>query len=290
MGKKRAKVAESTEPEERSPAKKALGRPVWGGTISFGLINIPVQLYMGVRRKDIRFHMLHEKDKTRVQQKLFCPAEGKEVPRDEVVKGYELGGDQHVVIESEELEALAPKASHTIELSSFIDMNRIDPLYFDKPYYVMPGERGAKAYELLREALEAQKKVALGKFVMRNKEYVGVLRPLKNILCLETLHFADEVILVDEIDWTGPQVSVSDAERKVAEQLVESLSADFEPGTLHDDYREALKQLIARKAEGGGVVRSSETKRAESPQVIDLMAALKKSLADVKKQKTQRVA
>jgi DNA end-binding protein Ku len=290
MAKKRSKP--STEiPEEKTPAaKRSLGRPVWGGTISFGLINIPVQLYMGVRRKDIRFHLLHEKDKTRVQQKLFCPAENKEVPRDEVVKGYELGGDQHVIVESEELEALAPKASHTIELSSFIDMNRIDPLYFDKPYYVMPGERGAKAYELLREALESQRKVALGKFVMRNKEYVGVLRPLKNVLCLETLHFADEVILADEIEWDGPQVTVSDAERKVAEQLVESLSADFEPGRLHDDYREALRKLIARKAEGGGVVQSAEPPRADAPQVIDLMAALKKSLADAKRQRGQRVA
>jgi DNA end-binding protein Ku len=275
-----------------SPARKpkvTLGRPVWGGTISFGLVNIPVQLYMGVRRKDIRFHLLHAKDKSRVQQKLFCPVEKRDVPRDEIIKGYEIASDQHVVLQPQELENLAPKASHTIELSSFIDMASIDPLYFDRPYYVLPGERGAKAYELLRTALQSMQKVAVGKFVMRNKEYIGVLRPIKNLLCLETLHFADEVILADDIAWQAPDVQVSEAERKMAAQLVESLSARFDPRQLHDDYREALENLISRKAEGQEIAAQPPVEEA-GPQVIDLMAALQKSLSEAKRQKSRHVA
>jgi DNA end-binding protein Ku len=194
-----------------------------------------------------------------------------------------------VVLQPQELENLAPKASHTIELSSFIDMASIDPLYFDRPYYVLPGERGAKAYELLRTALQSMQKVAVGKFVMRNKEYIGVLRPIKNLLCLETLHFADEVILADDIAWQAPDVQVSEAERKMAAQLVESLSARFDPRQLHDDYREALENLISRKAEGQEITAQPPVEEA-GPQVIDLMAALQKSLSEAKRQKSRHVA
>ena len=281
-------MAKKTRPA--TERKISLGRPVWSGTVSFGLINIPVQLYMGVRRKDVRFHLLHEKDHARLEQRLVCPAEkDKEVPRDEVVKGFELQPNQHVVVTPQEMESLAPKASHTIELTSFVDMASIDPLYFDKPYYVLPGERAGKAYQLLIEALRGQKKVAAGKFVMRNKEYIAVLRPVKNFLCLETLHFADEVVLADDIRWDAQEFKITDAEKRMAEQLIESLATPFEPDQLHDDYRQALRELIEKKAAGREIAAAPEVEKTE-PQVIDLMAALQKSLHEAKRQRPRRVA
>src|SRR6266581_4957926 len=175
-------------------------RSLWTGSITFGLVNIPVKLFVAVREKNIQFHMLHDQDNVRLQRKMVCPADGKEVHSEHVVKGYEVSPGEYVVVREEELEAAAPKKSHTIEIEDFADMEDIDPVYFDRPYYVLPQEQGAKPYRLLVEAMEKSKKVGIARFVMRNKEYLCALRTQEGALVLETMHFNDEVIPVDKVE------------------------------------------------------------------------------------------
>jgi DNA end-binding protein Ku len=264
-------------------------RAIWSGSISFGLVNIPVKLYSAIRPKDLHFHMLHNKDKARVEQKLVCPVEGKEISRDEIVKGYEVGPGQHVVVQPEELNSLMPKASRMIEIVSFVKMSEIDPIYFDKPYYLMPDERAEKAYTLFLEAMKRSKKVGIAKFVMRNKEYLSALRPFESMLCLETMHFADEVVSGNQFEGMTHEVKIGDREIKTAEQLIDSLSGRFEPEKIHDDYREAVMKMIDKKAEGEEIVVQPE-EETEKPEVIDLMAALEASLAEAKKKNKRKSA
>jgi len=287
--KKAAKTAkESSGPHS---ASMRLGRPAWTGSISFGLINIPVLLYGAIRTKDVRFHLLHEKDKSRIQEKLYCPVDEEEISRQETVKGYEIGKNQHVVVTQEEINALAPKASHTIELLNIVDIQQIDPMYFDRPFYVLPDERAGKAYALLFEALRTAKKGAVAKFVMRNKEHIGVIRPVKQVLCMEIMHFADEIISVDTLGVNITHPKVGEGEIKMALQLLDSLEADFDPKQLHDDYREALLKLIQKKASGQTVATAPEKEEPEEgPEVIDLMAALKKSVAQAQRQRPAKAA
>src|SRR5687767_7031479 len=156
-----------------------MARAIWSGSISFGLVNIPVKLFTAVRNNDVHFHMLHEKDMSRLKRKMVCAAEGKEVPADEIVKGYEVAPDQYVVVEDKEMEQLAPKESRTIEIRDFVNLADIDPIYYDRPYYVAPADRAAKPYRLLVEAMEKSGRVGIATFVMRTKEYLAALRPLK---------------------------------------------------------------------------------------------------------------
>jgi DNA end-binding protein Ku len=289
MAKARAKPRKK---QSAAPAEKSsrLGRPQWSGSISFGLVNIPIRLYAATRNKDVRFHLLHEKDKSRLQEKLVCAIEQEEVPRQDMVKGYEIGKNQNVVVTQEEINALAPKATHSIELMNVVDIQQIDPMYFDRPLYIIAEDRAAKAYYLLLEALRSAKKGAVAKFVMRNKEHIGVIRPIKNVLCLEIMHFADEIIPVSQLGVSSENPGIRDAEVKMALQLLDSLASDFKPEQLHDDYREALLALIHKKAEGQEIATQPETEEHE-PEVIDLMAALKKSVSQAQqRQKGQRAA
>jgi DNA end-binding protein Ku len=286
--KKTGKKKDVQETEAEKPGR--LGRPQWSGSISFGLVNIPIRLYAATRNKDVRFHLLHEKDKSRLQEKLYCPTDEEEVSRQDVVKGYEISKNQHIVVSQEEISSLAPKATHAIELMNVVDIQQIDPMYFDRPLYVIAEERAGKAYYLLLEALRSAKKGAVAKFVMRNKEHIGVLRPIKNVLCLEIMHFADEIIPVSELGVSTENPGIRDAEVKMALQLLESLESDFKPQELHDDYREALLKLIQKKAEGQEIVTQPETHEDE-PEVIDLMTALKKSVAQAQqRQKNTKAA
>lgn len=266
--------------------KPALSRAMWSGSISFGLVNIPVKMYSAVKPDDIRFHMLHEKDKARVQQKLVCPAEDREVPRDEIVKGYEISPEQHIVIEEEELRALEPEASHTIDIIQFVDLSEIDPIYYEKPYYLLPDERAEKAYRLLVEAMSSTGKAALGKFVMRNKEYLGALRPVQGVICLETMRYADEVLYADQLEWLPPHAEVGQKELETARQLVASLSGKFDPSRLHNDYHDAVMRMIRKKAEGQEIVVQPQA--APRRQVVDLMSALEQSLAQAERAKSGR--
>src|ERR687888_903662 len=169
-------------------------RSIWSGAISFGLVNVPVKLYSAVSRKNVRFHQLHDKDGVRIQQKRVCPADDEEVPYDNIVKGYEISPDRYVVIEPDELEALDPKKTRSIDIQDFVDLDEIDPLYYEHPYYLAPDTGAAKAYKLLLEALKATNKVAIARVVIRSKEYLTAIRPAGDVLTMETMLFADELI------------------------------------------------------------------------------------------------
>src|SRR5258706_7223750 len=256
-------------------------RSIWTGSITFGLVNIPVKLFVAVREKNIQFHMLHDQDNVRLQRKMVCPADGKEVHSEHVVKGYELSPGQYVVVREEELEAAAPKKSKTIEMEDFVDLGQIDPVYFDRPYYVVPQDQGVKAYRLLVEAMEKSKKVGVARFVMRNKEYLCALRPEDGALVLETMHFNDEVMPVDKVDGVPHKAKADERELKMASQLIESLSTKFKPEKYHDTYREAVKEIIEKKAEGEEIVTPTVAKESKG-RATNLMAALEASLAKAK--------
>ena len=262
--------------------EKASSRPVWSGSISFGLVTIPVKLFTAVREKRLAFRSLHDQDKVPLKQKLVCPADGKEVHAEHIVKGYEIEKDQYVVIRQEELEAVAPKATRAIEIQDFVDLDDIDPVFFDRPYYVAARPEGMRPYKLLVEAMEKKKKVGIAKIVMHTKEYLAALRPVNGILCLETMHFGDEVVDPKGIAEEGGRGTKVDArEIKMAEQLIDSLSTDFKPSTYHDEYRERVMEMIQKKARGEKVVMRPESEEAPV-RGHGLMAALEASLKRAK--------
>jgi len=256
-------------------------RSIWTGSITFGLVNIPVKLFVAVREKSIQFHMLHDQDHMRLQRKMVCPADGKEVHAEHVAKGYEISPGQYVVVREKELEAAAPKKSRTIEIEDFVALGEIDPIYFDRPYYIVPQEQGAKAYRLLVESMEKSKKVGVARFVMRNKEYLCALRPQEGALILETMHFNDEVIPVDKVEGVPHHAKSDEREMKMASQLIESLSTHFKPEKYHDTYREAVHELIEKKAEGEAIVTQPAAEEKKG-RATNLMAALEASLAKAK--------
>jgi len=255
-------------------------RPIWSGAISFGLVNVPVKLFSAVSSKDVRFHQLDAKSNARVKQKRVSAATGEEVAYEDIVKGYELSPDTYVTITSDELEALDPKATKSIDIEDFVDLDTIDPVYYERPYYLVPDKGGTKAYALLREAMRETNKVGIARVVLRTKQYLAAIRPKGDALVLETMLFADEVVPDDDLDLPREEVEVSEREEKMARQLIDSLSSDFEPGKYRDEYRERVLALIEQKASGQEVVVEEQTE--EPTKVVDLMAALEASLAAVK--------
>jgi DNA end-binding protein Ku len=262
-------------------------RPIWSGAISFGLVNVPVKLMGAVSPKDVRFNQLEAGTGARIKQKRVSAETGEEVPFDQIVKGYEVSPDNYVVIEPQELEALDPKATRSIEIEDFVDLDQIDPLYFERPYYLVPDKGGAKAYALLLEAMKESKKVGIARLVLRTKQYLAAIRPLGDALVLETLLYPDEVTLPDEIEGLPrDDVEIQDRELKIARQLIESLSTEFEPENYRDEYRERVLELIEQKAEGKQIVTQPATE--EPTKVVDLMAALEASLAQAKEAKADK--
>jgi DNA end-binding protein Ku len=260
-------------------------RPIWSGSISFGLVNVPVKLFTAQSPKDVRFNQLHGTDHSRVRMKRFCEVENVEIPYDEIVKGYEIGPDQYVVIEPKELEEFDPKATHTIDIEEFVHLDQIDPIFYERAYYLVPDERSAKPYRLLAEALADSDKVAIAKFVMRTKQYLCAVRVVDGVLVLNTMLYDDEVIDAADLDIpVGDDIEVTERELKMARQLVDSLTVDdFEPDKFTDEYRERVMELIEAKAAGEVVVaRAAE---AEPTKVVDLLAALEASVAAAKEAK-----
>lgn len=257
-------------------------RAIWSGAISFGLVNVPVKLLSAVSPKDVRFHQIDASSGARINHRRVSSVSGEEVPYEQIVKGYELSPDRYVVVSPEELEALDPKATRMIDIEEFVDLDQIDPIYFKHPYYLVPDTGGTKAYALLRDAMRDAKKVALGRLVLRTKQYLAAIRPLDDVLVLETMLYADEVIPTSQLDDLPQEgdVEVRDRELRMARQLIASLSADFEPEKFHDDYRERVLELIEAKAEGQEVVVQPGIE--EEAPVVDLMAALEASLQSVK--------
>lgn len=257
-------------------------RSLWTGSLSFGLVNIPVKLYNAVSPKDIRFHLLHDKDGVRIKQKRICPADGEEVSADHLVKGYEIAPDQYVKITPEELENLDPKATHTIDIEDFVGINEIDPIYYEHTYYVAPQSAAVNAYALLLTAMKKSRKVAIARVVLRTKQYLAAVRAHGNALLLSTLLFADEVVSQETLtDLPHQDIGVDPRQLTMAEQLIDSLTAKFDPKKYHDEYRERVLALIERKAEGEDIVVQPQAK--ESAKVINLMDALEASLAASKR-------
>jgi DNA end-binding protein Ku len=255
-------------------------RAIWSGAISFGLVNVPIKLFTATSQRDVRFHQLHDKDGARIQQKRVCSKDGEEVPMEHIVKGYEVSRDTYVIITPEELDALDPKASRTIDILDFVDLDEIDPVYFDSTYYMVPEKGAAKAYALLLEAMRKSNKVAIARVVLRQKQHLVALRPLKNALSMETMLYADEVVGTETLEGLPEDVTVTDRELAMAQQLIDSLADDFKPERYKDDYRERVMEMIERKAEGQEIVVGEEEE--EQAPVVDLMAALEASLAAAK--------
>lgn len=255
-----------------------MARSMWSGTISFGLVNIPIKLYTAVRDQSVQFHMLSEDGSCRLRRKLYCPDTGKEFDYKHTVKGYELADGQYVIVRDDELNKLKPEKSRNIEITDFVDIRDIDPVFFDRSYYLMPDEQGVKGYGLLLQAMRKKKKVGVATFVMRQKEYLAALRPAGEALMLETMHFSNEVSKLGEDIDAPPQASPSKKEREIAEQLVEALSGSFEPEKYEDEYDRKVRELIEAKAQGQEDVVLAETQQPEEHRVINLMEALEKSL------------
>jgi len=259
-----------------------MARAIWSGAISFGLVNVPVKLYSATSPKTVRFHQLSSKTGARIRQKRVDPSTGDEVPYEEIVKGYEVTPDRYVLITPEELDALDPKATRTIDIEEFVDLADIDPIYYDHSYYLAPTAGGAKAYRLLLDAMTESGKVGIGRVVLRSKQQLCALRPTEGVLTLSTMLFGDEVLppdRLDELEAIG-EAEATDRELKMAQQLISSLSAEFDPSQYRDEYRERVLELIERKASGEEIAVQPE---AEEPAAApDLMAALEASLAAVK--------
>ena len=250
---------------------------IWTGSISFGLVTVPVKLTPATKSRDVSFNQLEEDTGARIRLRRVSEQTGVEVPQNKIVKGYEVEKGRYVVVEKQELDALAPKASHTIDIEDFVDLDDIDPIYFDSPYYVLPDDKAQKPYKLLVDAMTELQKVAVGRVVIRAKERLVAIRPLDGMLCVETMRYADEVVARDKLEGLpGDDVEVNERELAMATQLVETLSGDFEPEKYHDEYREQVLELIDQKAAGQEIVAQPEP---EAPaKVLDLMAALEASL------------
>src|SRR5215470_12748 len=260
-------------------------RPIWKGAITFGMISIPVKLYGATESKDLAFNMLHKADKSRLKQKRWCPVDDREVFQDEIVRAYEYSKDRYIEITDDDIDSLPVPSKHTIELTSFVKASEIDPVYFERSYYLEADDVGAKPYALLMRALKTKQVAAVAKIALRNKESLCVLRPGHNALMLETLYYPDEIRTADLP--AAPDVLVSPQELTMALTLVEMLEEPFDPGKYHDEYRVALLEMIEAKANGQEVVAAPE---APMPKTVDLMAALKASLEAAKKGKPASAA
>ena len=261
-----------------------MARAIWSGSISFGLLNVPVKLYSAVSKQNISFRELREGDGSRVRHKRVAEADGKEVPYEKIVKGYEFAPDQYVTLTRDELSELEPQQTRTIEIQDFVDLDDIDPIYFEQPYYLGPDKGAEKAYALLVQAMKDSHKVAIARFVLRNKEHLAAIRPMGEVLTMATMRFHDEVVSPSDLDgevFEEKPKKVEKREVEMAKQLIESLSTKFKADKYRDEYREELLDLLERKAEGKEVV-SAPSEEPEPTKAPDLMAALEESLAAVK--------
>src|SRR5215218_650482 len=228
-----------------------MARAIWSGSISFGLLNVPVKLYSAVSKQTVRFKELREGDGSRIRHKRVAEEDGKEVPYEKIVKGYEISPEQYVVLTREELEELDPKKTRAIEIQDFVDLDEIDPIYFEQPYYLGPDAGAEKAYALLVQAMRDERKVAVARFVLRNKEHLAAIRPMGDVLTMATMRFADEVTKPEELDDVlGEKPKLDKRELEMAQQLIDSLTSEFDADQYRDEYREELLNLIERKAQG----------------------------------------
>jgi DNA end-binding protein Ku len=260
-----------------------MARAIWSGSISFGLLNVPVRLYSAVARRGIALREIRESDGARIRHRRVAEGTEEEVAYEDIVKAFEITPGRYVPLGKDELASLDPQKSRAIEVQDFVELDQIDPIYFDSPYYLGPAEGAEKAYSLLARAMEASGKVAIARFVFRNKEHLAALRPAEGVLTLTTMRFADEVVAPSELQDALPAEKPRVAKREVemAEKLIDSLTRRFDPGAYRDEYREELLAMIARKAEGKELLEAPLAKEREPTRAPDLMAALEESIAAV---------
>jgi DNA end-binding protein Ku len=265
-----------------------MARAIWSGSISFGLLNVPVKLYSAVARRNIALREIRDSDSARIKHRRVAEGTDEEVAYENIVKAYEITPGQYVPLSKDEMSSLAPEKTRAIEVKDFVDLEQIDPIYFDSPYYLGPADGAEKAYALLAKAMESSGKVAIARFVFRNKEHLAALRTNGGVLTLTTMRFADEVVPTTELEEVLPAEApkVAKREQEMAEQLIESLSTDFDPSGYRDEYREQLLALIERKAEGKEIV-AADVEERQATKAPDLMAALEESIAAVKDKGTR---
>jgi DNA end-binding protein Ku len=262
-----------------------MARAIWSGSISFGLLNVPVRMYSAVARRNIALREIRASDSSRIKHRRVAEGTDEEVPYDEIIKAFELTPGQYVPLTKDEIAALAPEKTRAIDVQDFVDLEEIDPIYFDSPYYLGPADGAEKAYSLLAKAMQASGRVAIAHFVLRNKEHLAAIRSDGRVLTLTTMRFADEVVPVDELEIVPDKAQKpAKREQEMAERLIESLSTDFEPQAYKDEYREQLLTLIERKAEGKEIV-VTEAEAPKATKAPDLMAALEESIAAVQDEK-----
>ena len=263
------------ERQTRSPFSM---RAIWKGSISFGLVNIPIALYPATRKEELKFRLLRAKDHSPVNYKRVAERDGKEVPWDEIVKGYEYEKGKFIVLNEKDFQRVDLEATQTVDIQDFVDLDEIDPMYFYKPYYLEPQKGGDKAYVLLREALSDGKKVGIAKVVIKTRQYLAGVKAFKHALVLELMHFAEELLDAEKLK-VPKKVEVGKREKEMAEALVKSMSSKWDPEKYHDDYREALMEVIEEKVESGGKeIEEKPKEKKVSPKVIDLVAVLQESL------------
>jgi DNA end-binding protein Ku len=260
-----------------------MARAIWSGTISFGLLNVPVRMFSAVARRNIALREIRESDSARIKHRRVAEGTDEEVPYENIVKAYELSPGQYVPLSKDEMAALAPEKTRAIDVQDFVDIEEIDPMYFDSPYYLGPADGAEKAYSLLASAMESSGKAAIARFVFRNKEHLSAIRASDGVLTLTTMRFHDEVVPPSDLDDALPdkKPKVAKKEQQMAEQLIDSLSTEFEPNSYRDEYREQLLALIEQKAEGKEIV-APEAEEPKATKAPDLMAALEESIAAVK--------
>jgi DNA end-binding protein Ku len=244
--------------------------------VSVGLVHIPVKLYSATESKTVHFHEVHLEDGARIEHRRFCSKEDREVPYEEVVRGFEVASGEYVALEKDEVKAAAGGTGHVIEVEHFVPVEDIDPVFYAKTYYLGAGEKAKDGYRVMHDALERTGRAAVGRFTFHNREYVAAIRPVEGVLALHTLHFADELVGGDEFDYEPPRKRAGDREVKMAGRLVESLHEDFRPKRYKDHYRKAVLKLIERKAAGKAISMPAEDD--DSDDAPDLMAALEASL------------
>lgn len=260
-----------------------MARATWSGSISFGLVNVPVKLFTATDSQSVQFHQFERDSGERVRRKRVAESSGEEVDYDDIVKGYEVGDGRHVIVEPDELKAVQPGATSTIEISDFVELEAVDPIYFDQTYFLAPAdETAARTYRLLRKSMHDAERVAIGSFVMRTKQHLVAIRPVDEMLLLQTMYFADEVrdpSAIEEMEHLDSNGEIGDREIETAVQLIDSLTTDWDPEGYEDTYRQAVLELIERKAEGDAIVVDTDDQvDSNGADVIDLMAALEASV------------
>ncbi|HLW35345.1 MAG TPA: Ku protein [Chthoniobacterales bacterium] len=255
-----------------------MARAIWKGSISFGLVNIPIGLYPATRKEDLKFRLLRKADLSPVNYKRVAEKDGKEVPWDQIVKGYEYEKGKYVVLKEEDFQRVDLEATQTVDILDFVELDDIDPIYFYKPYYLEPQKGGDKAYTLLRDSLKQKKKVGIAKVVIKTREYLAGVKPADGALVLELMHFADELVDTGKLS-LPKKADVGKRELQMATALIDSMSAKWDPEKYKDDYREALMHVIEEKVESGGKEIEEKPRKAEKPtKVIDLVKVLQQSL------------